>query len=175
MDSWSHRSDKGTKSRILRITVLQIRKRYQKRDFADLSSTDPKEIPEAGFYGSRFCRSENDTRSGVLRIYLPQIRLRVFGPEEDVMSIQTHRIVTCVASFGAPSPLHGGPAHLIQHIGRLQGVLQAEPPHPEDVIKTWGTFCHLRNWIIALKVKKPYSKRLKLKLSGVHVTRRASL
>ncbi|KAI8514457.1 hypothetical protein Bbelb_070480 [Branchiostoma belcheri] len=55
-------SDKDTRSEISRITVLQIQKRYrkrdftdhgsadpkryQKRDFADLSSTDPKEIPE---------------------------------------------------------------------------------------------------------------------------------
>ncbi|KAI8521120.1 hypothetical protein Bbelb_008740 [Branchiostoma belcheri] len=88
--------------------------------------------------------------------------LIVFGQEGDVMSIQTHRIVTLVANFGAPSPLHGGPAHLIQHIERLQGVLQAEPPHPEDVIKAWDT-----NWIIALKVKKPYSRRLKLKLQRI--------
>ncbi|KAI8513316.1 hypothetical protein Bbelb_099550 [Branchiostoma belcheri] len=110
----------------------------------------PNKIKEAGFRGSHFRRSEQDTRSG---ISLPQIRKieSVWtGGGCDVNSNAQNSDVC--SKLRRPLPLARRPCAL-------------DPTH-----RAFG-----KNWIITLKVKKPYSKRLKLKLSGVHVTRRASL
>ncbi|KAI8494414.1 Beta-1,4 N-acetylgalactosaminyltransferase 1 [Branchiostoma belcheri] len=40
----------------------------RKRDFVDLTSADPNNIPEAGFRRSRFHNSESDISNGILRI-----------------------------------------------------------------------------------------------------------